>query len=1809
MKNKIISIFTSLTIIAGVLIPCFAFVNADEGRRNLTHKTAVIQNFESYGSFDEFKDFINNSNYTDVGFKAQNGGKALSFTAGEAGKKYSAEIKITGNSGFPLQSLSSDYFAFKLKTPGETGNHVPVCLRLSVWNDLGNTVNFPSGTKIEYSKNFSDENDEVESAVFNDGGRNVWLPAGEEYTYRINIKETFAENASKLNSVWAMYFEINPENKYAGEFVLDDFELHTVSGTPAKEGFDDEALTADDVSDGLRNFAVSIENGIGTNGSSALKLAGKGDAFSYVRLNRGRAADLTNNTDRLYWYMDISGISADTVEMGLGFTIDGMAPITEAATFNRGSLTCADSLEQLENGDSKVVDGEKWAFKMPVGKHWYCLDLNRALALQYTAGLGKVYNLWFQYNKWNGSTDMSDTYAEFVIDSILSKKTQTGGSNHEDGGFMNENYNDVGLELDSIYRNDSNYGFSASLITEEDGGRALKLVGETRSDGDGGFHAPQGYLLTNRGFSASLIKDGHNYIYFHLDITGTNKASVPMGIVPVIHGSINNGLLSGYLEYADTVEQLEGGNKHKTPFGDGWSAEVPTGSHWFRISMDECWNDQQRSWADSCKEINFKLNPSWGDSGLIPSGKITFVIDDLYTKKIESSSETETGAMNEDYDSEGLTVDDVCRNDGFTASVAMNKGINGSNALKFIGSTGDNGRFAPMIWLYTNRGNSADLTKDGHNYIYFHLDISGTNDKFVPMGIVPELNGNTPDGLFDGELEYAEKLADLDNGKYKKTNFGGGWSVDVPTGSHWFRICLEKAYSEQQMSWAKNCKRISFKLNPVWHGDVFVPSGNLTFIIDSLHTKHIEIKEPINKDGGFMNESYDDADVTLDDVYQGDSFEASLTSGGVNGSTALKLVGGTGDNGNFAPMGWLYTNRGASADLTKDGHNYIYFHLDITGTKNKTVPMGIVPDIGSGTPDGLFGGTLEYANKLEELDNGRVKKCSFNGGGWSVDVPTGSHWFRICLTKSYNAKQLNWAKSCKKISFKLNPVWNGDTFVPSGNLTFIIDSVHTKYAEVFGSVHKDGEEMNETYDERGLTVDDVYQGDSFEASLTSGGVNGGTALKLVGGTGDNGNFAPMGWLYTNRGMKANLVKDGHNYIYFHLNITGTKNKTVPMGIVPELNGSTNNGLFTGTLEYADSLNDFEKGNLKKNSFKSGGWSVDVPTGSHWFRICLNKAYTFEQLGWARECTKISFKLNPNWQGDKFLPSGRLTLIVDSLHTEYHKVYGTVHKDGQTLNENYDEFGLQAGETAEPSNSDMTMSIAAKKGVNRTSALQLGLKKGDSAELLLNRGYTANLLANESNYLYFHINSSGAKQKLLQLGLTLDLKGLERTDCTFGGYLEYADTLEAFRDVSSIHRARFISDGWNIKLPANKSYWVRVNLNNALSAKALPYAAGARSLTFKLNMEYQSDERVNFLIDSLFTANDKTPAFDTKPDELSVECDDDYRWQVTDNRGDILLDTVTQKSGRGAINLFGSDLSGELWMRYVFNRPLNISGIKMRNSFEYSVWVRTEYADKIKAITVSLAAEGGVKDDGTQNWGQFITWSFNGEEFQNGKWTKLSFNYYSPSKSYESWMQFTRIKGLYVRIIAKNPGDYVEATFDRFEYSDNRKVIESNINAPLKLSAASFKPQSLDKNIINFLNYKAVIAEGITVKQIKEAVKLDSKYTLGIVDKNGNEIGDDETVKSGMWLLVKYKKTEVSMYYIEIGNPIDISGIEDVPMPGRPLMLSAENNSGKVSGNGVKNINTVLVIIIAAVCLAAAGTASFIVIKHKKDKSQKNISNE
>ena len=291
------------------------------------------------------------------------------------------------------------------------------------------------------------------------------------------------------------------------------------------------------------------------------------------------------------------------------------------------------------------------------------------------------------------------------------------------------------------------------------------------------------------------------------------------------------------------------------------------------------------------------------------------------------------------------------------------------------------------------------------------------------------------------------------------------------------------------------------------------------------------------------------------------------------------------------------------------------------------------------------------------------------------------------------------------------------------------------------------------------------------------------------------------------------------------------------------------------------------------------------------------------------------------------------------------------------------------------------------------------------------------------------------------------------------------------------------------------------------------------------------------------------------------------------------------------------------MRYIFNRNQNMSGLKMRNSFDYSVWVRTGYAEKIKEITVTLAAESGVNDDGTQNWSQFVTWSFSGDELVNGKWTKLSFNYYSPSKSYDSFLQFTRIKGLYVRIIAKNPGDYVEATFDQFEYLDNRKIVESNINAPLSLSVPSFKPQSLDENVISFLNYKTVVAEGVTVKQLKDSVKLDDKYALAVVDKNGKEIADDETVKTGMWLVVKYKKTALSMYYIEIGDPTDTNGTEDVPMSGRPFLNSLSAETEHIDGK--TNKTAAVIIILVAACLAAAGSVGFIVFKKKKLKNAPN----
>ena len=91
-------------------------------------------------------------------------------------------------------------------------------------------------------------------------------------------------------------------------------------------------------------------------------------------------------------------------------------------------------------------NGEKWALRLPVGKHWFCIDLTKAFKSDYTEeavkqSLSKATALYLQYNidqedengNWNWK-NFGNVNATFIIDSIsTSVKEITGGDANCDG--------------------------------------------------------------------------------------------------------------------------------------------------------------------------------------------------------------------------------------------------------------------------------------------------------------------------------------------------------------------------------------------------------------------------------------------------------------------------------------------------------------------------------------------------------------------------------------------------------------------------------------------------------------------------------------------------------------------------------------------------------------------------------------------------------------------------------------------------------------------------------------------------------------------------------------------------------------------------------------------------------------------------------------------------------------------------------------------------------------------------------------------------------------------------------------------------------------------------------------------------------------------------------------------------------------------------------------------------------------------------------------------------------------------------------
>ena len=123
-------------------------------------------------------------------------------------------------------------------------------------------------------------------------------------------------------------------------------------------------------------------------------------------------------------------------------------PLNEGLIYNDTAITYSDSLADVIDGNGFSLpdwNGNIWGARIPVGKHWFCMDLTRVFNSEFNldqvkASLKQAKALFFQYNQQqedeNGHWDwksFADVKATFIIDSIstLTQEIADGDANRD----------------------------------------------------------------------------------------------------------------------------------------------------------------------------------------------------------------------------------------------------------------------------------------------------------------------------------------------------------------------------------------------------------------------------------------------------------------------------------------------------------------------------------------------------------------------------------------------------------------------------------------------------------------------------------------------------------------------------------------------------------------------------------------------------------------------------------------------------------------------------------------------------------------------------------------------------------------------------------------------------------------------------------------------------------------------------------------------------------------------------------------------------------------------------------------------------------------------------------------------------------------------------------------------------------------------------------------------------------------------------------------------------------------------------------
>ena len=362
------------------------------------------------------------------------------------------KIKVTTISQDNGGSLANSYFVLmkdqSVNLVNEQAPYLVFNMKAGASSDAEMifNINTPNGkypsienAVLERSKDFSDPNEEVTKFTANQWGafRGEFLSDTEYYEYRLNLKQALGNEAySNIGKWWGIAISIY--NWEPNDYYYDNFRLE--SGNPGVYQTFDGISAGSDVASSQNGFSAAIEK-VGYLGSPALKLTGYGNANTQIVFNRGgNPVDLLANGNYLYWYMDVD---VDTEVAGLNykpkFINMGIKMITENWPVNEGliyddtAITYSDSLAGVIDGNGFSLpdwNGNIWGARIPVGKHWFCMDLTKVFKSDYTeedikTSLKQAKSLYLQYNidqedengNWNWKS-FADVEATFIIDSI-----------------------------------------------------------------------------------------------------------------------------------------------------------------------------------------------------------------------------------------------------------------------------------------------------------------------------------------------------------------------------------------------------------------------------------------------------------------------------------------------------------------------------------------------------------------------------------------------------------------------------------------------------------------------------------------------------------------------------------------------------------------------------------------------------------------------------------------------------------------------------------------------------------------------------------------------------------------------------------------------------------------------------------------------------------------------------------------------------------------------------------------------------------------------------------------------------------------------------------------------------------------------------------------------------------------------------------------------------------------------------------------------------------------------------------------------